>query len=175
MSEEIKNRVTESGLITLDLEQFFPEKDILSFDIRPFLFMDQILRERDFRDRLAVHDWSAYRGKHVAVHCSVEAIIPAWAYMTIAVHLSEYAASIYQGNPSEMLKSLIIASIRSIDTASFHQKRVLVKGCGEKGIDAYAYLEVTTLLMPVVKSIMYGEACSAVPVYKRRLTEGSSV
>ena len=92
--------------------------------------------------------------------------------MTIAVHLSEYAASIYQGNPSEMLKSLIIASIRSIDTGSFHQKRVLVKGCGEKGIDAYAYLEVTTLLMPVVKSIMYGEACSAVPVYKRKVSEG---
>lgn len=172
MSVEIKNRVAERGLITLDLEQFFPETEILSFDIRSFLFMDQILRERDFRDKLAVHDWSVYRGKHVAVFCSVEAIIPAWAYMTIAVHLSEYAASIYQGNPSEMLKSLIIASIRSIDTGSFHQKRVLVKGCGEKGIDAYAYLEVTTLLMPVVKSIMYGEACSAVPVYKRKVSEG---
>lgn len=168
MAEEIKNRVAESGLITLDLEQFLPESDIVEFDLRPFLFMDQILRERDFREKLSVHDWSMYTGKHVAVHCSVEAIVPAWAYMTIAVHLTETALSVYQGTATAMLKHLIITSIREIDIQTYQQKRVLVKGCGERGIDAYAYLEVTLQLLPVVKSIMYGEACSAVPVFKRK-------
>ena len=168
MAEEIKNRVAESGLITIDLEQFLPESEIVEFDIRPFLFMDQILRERDFREKLNVHDWSMYSGKHVAVYCSVEAIIPAWAYMTIAVHLSETSLSIYQGTATAMLKYMIITSIRKMDIQAYHQKRVLVKGCGEKGIDAYAYLEVTLQLLPVVKSIMYGEACSAVPVFKRK-------
>jgi hypothetical protein len=168
MAEEIKNRVAESGLITIDLEQFLPASEIVEFDLRPFLFMDQILRERDFREKLNVHDWSMYSGKHVAVYCSVEAIIPAWAYMTIAVHLSETALSLYQGTATAMLKHLIITSIRKIDAESYQHKRVLVKGCGEKGIDAYAYLEVTLQLLPVVKSIMYGEACSAVPVFKRK-------
>lgn len=169
MSEEIKNRVAESGLITIDLEQFFPTAEIVEFDIRPFLFMDQILREREFREKLAMHDWEKYRGNHVAVHCNVEAIIPAWAYMSIAVQLSGIALSVYQGNPSEMLKDLIIGTIRSLELSCYQDKRVLVKGCGEKGIDAYAYLEITMRLMNVVKTIMYGEACSAVPVYKRKV------
>lgn len=174
MSEELKNRVTESGLITLDLEQFFPESEIVDFDIRPFLFMDQILREREFREKLSVHDWNTYRGKHVAVYCSVDAIIPAWAYMSISVHLFAVAQSVYQGNASEMLKDLIIGSIRKVDASLYKDKRVLVKGCGEKGIDAFAYLEITLRLIDHAKTIMYGEACSAVPVYKRKLSEKMS-
>lgn len=141
MSEEIKNRVAESGLITMDLEQFFPESEIVEFDIRPFLFMDQILREREFREKLSQHNWDMYVGKHVAVYCSVDAIIPSWAYMSIAAHLIAVAKSVYQGNAAEMLKDLIIGSIRKLDGSDYEDKRVLVKGCGEKGIDAYAYLE----------------------------------
>lgn len=168
MPEEIKNRVAESGLITLDLEQFFPKFEIVPFDIRPFLFMDQILREREFREKLLLHDWDVYKEKNVAVYCSVDAIIPAWAYMTIAVHLSAVARSVYQGSTTDMLKDLIIGSIRKLNPGDYQDKRVLVKGCGEKGIDAYAYLEITLILMHAVKNIMYGEACSAVPVYKRK-------
>ena len=168
MSEEIKNRVAESGLITIDLEEFFPSSEIVEFDIRPFLFMDQILREREFREKLSNHDWDQYRAKHVAVYCSVEAIIPAWAYMSVAVHLSALAGSVYQGNRDEMLKNLLVGTIRNLDISSYQDKRVLIKGCGEKGIEAYAYLEVTMKLMNVAKTIMYGEACSAVPVYKRK-------
>ena len=168
MTDEIKNKIAESGLITLDLEQFFPTSEIIEFDIRPFLFMDQILREREFREKLTMHDWEQYRGKHVAVHCSVDAIIPAWAYMSIAVHLSAIAQTVYQGKAADMLKDLIIGSIRTLEPSAYQDKRVLVKGCGEKGIDAYAYLEITMRLMNAVKTIMYGEACSAVPVYKRK-------
>jgi hypothetical protein len=168
MGDEIKNKVAESGLITLDLEAFLPASDIVEFDIRSFLFMDQILREREFRENLALHDWEKYREKHVAVYCSVDAIIPAWAYMSIAVHLSDIARSVYQGSAADMLKDLIIESIRELDPSLYKDKRLLIKGCGAKGIDAYAYLEMTMKLKSVVKTIMYGEACSAVPVYKRK-------
>jgi hypothetical protein len=115
-----------------------------------------------------------YVGKHVAVYCSVDAIIPSWAYMSIAAHLIAVAKSVYQGNAAEMLKDLIIGSIRKLDGSDYEDKRVLVKGCGEKGIDAYAYLEITLRLMDHAKTIMYGEACSAVPVYKRKLSEKTS-
>lgn len=170
MSEEIKNRVAESGLITLDLEQYLPTIEIVPFDIRSFLFMDQILREREFRDKLLVHEWDMYEGKHVAVYCSVDAIIPAWAYMTIAVHLAPVAESVYQGETTEMKKDLVIGSIRKLDPVEFQDKRLLIKGCGDKAIDAYAYLEITLRLINAAKTIMYGEACSAVPVYKRKVS-----
>lgn len=167
MEQPIKNRVAESGIITLDLEQYMPDSDIISFDIRSFLFMDQILKEKDFREALRSHDWGKYKGRHVAVYCSVEAIIPAWAYMCIVVHLSDSSRSIFQGTPDEMLKDLLISSIRAIPVDMYADKRVLIKGCGDLGIAAYAYFEATRVLLPCVKSIMYGEACSAVPVYKR--------
>jgi len=171
MSSEIKNRVTESGLITLDLEQFLPVEEMVELDIRSFLFMERILKEQDFRERLKNYDWEYYRSKHVAVHCSVDAIVPAWAYMSIAVCLHEVAKSVYQGTLADMQKDKLSTHIRSMDGTAYHDKRVLIKGCGDKNIDAAAYLEITSLLMPYVKSIMYGEACSAVPVFKRKAVE----
>lgn len=171
MSTEIKNRVAESGLITIDLEQFLPRGEMVDLDICQFLFMERILKEQDFRDRIKNFDWEQYRFKHVAVYCSVDAIIPAWAYMSIAVCLHDVAKSVYQGTLAEMQRDKLSASIRSMDALSYEQKRVLIKGCGEKSIDASAYLEITLLLLPHVKSIMYGEACSAVPVYKRKAIE----
>lgn len=171
MSLEIKNRVAESGLITIDLEQFLPPEELVDLDIRVFLFMERILKEQDFRERIKDFDWEPYRSKHVAVFCSVDAIIPAWAYMSIAVCLHGIAKSVYQGTLADMQRDKLNTYIRSIDASSYEQKRVLIKGCGEKNIDASAYLEITLLLLPHVKSIMYGEACSAVPVYKRKAIE----
>lgn len=171
MSTEIKNRVAESGLITIDLEQFLPQEEMVELDIRVFLFMERILKEQDFRDRIKNFDWEQYRSKHVAVYCSVDAIIPAWAYMSIAVCLNDVARSIFQGTLPEMQRDKLSTYIRSMDITSYQQKRVLIKGCGDKSVDASAYMEITIMLLPYVKSIMYGEACSAVPVYKRKAIE----
>ncbi len=171
MSLEIKNRVAESGLITLDLEKFLPEEQMVELDIRSFLFMERILKEQDFRERLKNYDWEPYRSKHVAVHCSVDAIVPAWAYMSIAVYLQGIATSVYQGTLGEMQKDKLCTFIRSMKGDDYQDRRVLIKGCGDKNIDAAAYLEITLLLIPYAKSIMYGEACSAVPVFKRKAVE----
>ena len=168
MESTIVNKVAESGLITLDLEKYIPQQEIVSFDLTPFLFRGLILKEKDFRDSMQSEDWSKYSGKAVAVFCSAEAIIPAWAYMLVSVMLSGIANSVYAGTPEELEKSLFLENLKKIDTAEFQDKRVVVKGCGDKQIGVFAYLEITRLLQPVVKTLMYGEPCSTVPVYKKK-------
>ncbi len=168
MESAIVNKVAESGLITLDLEKYIPQQEIVAFDLTPFLFRGLILKEKDFRDSMQSEDWSKYAGKAVAVFCSAEAIIPAWAYMLVSVMLSGIANTVYAGTPEELEKSLFLENLKKIDTAEFQDKRVVVKGCGDKQIGVYAYLEITSLLQPVVKTLMYGEPCSTVPVYKRK-------
>lgn len=163
---ELVNKVAESGLITLDLEVYSPQDEILSFDLTEHLFMGQILKEKDFRASLQSLDWSVFQGKTVALYCSADAIIPLWAYMLVTSYLKPYAKRVLSGTPEEARKQLFIDNIRSLDPTPFSGLRVVVKGCGDIQLGEYAFVEITSLLQPVVKSLMYGEPCSTVPVYK---------
>ena len=166
--ETLRNKVAESGIITLNLEDYFPEEQICSFDIKDFLFMEMLLKEKEYRATLDNHDWNQYANKHVAVFCSTDAIIPMWAYMLIATRLSTVAKSVLEGTKEELFKELFLNNINAIDASAFEDKRVVIKGCGEKEIPAYAYTAITNKLIPKVKSLMYGEPCSTVPVYKKK-------
>lgn len=166
--EEIRNKVAESGLITIDLEKYYPDQQPLLFDLKNFLFMEMLLKEKDFREALEKHDWSIYEGRDVAVYCSTDAIVPMWAYMLVASKLSGTARSIISGTPEEAFKQVFIQNIRQVEAAVYDGKRVVVKGCGDKPIPEYAYAEISIKLLPVVKSLMYGEPCSTVPVHKRK-------
>jgi len=166
--EEIRNKVAESGLITLNLEQYYPDQQPLAFDLKSFLFMEMLLKEKDFRGGLDQHDWTQYSDRDVAVYCSTDAIVPMWAYMLVASKLSGIARSIISGTPEEAFKQVFIQNIRQVDPAVYEGKRVVVKGCGDKPVPEYAYAEISIKLLPVVKSLMYGEPCSTVPVFKRK-------
>jgi hypothetical protein len=168
MSEEIVNKVSQSALTTLDLEQFYPSEPIRIFDLKPFLFMELILKEKDFRAALVATDWSVYRHEIVGVTCSADAVIPVWAYMLVTSYLQPVAKEVFLGDESIVLRELLTRRIQALDPQEFKDKRVVVKGCGEKPIGDFAFLEITKLLRPVAKSIMYGEPCSTVPVYKSK-------
>lgn len=166
--DAIVNKVAESGIITLDLAQYLPAEPVVVFDIKPYLFMEMILKEKDFRASLLSHDWAQYDGKHVAVVCSADAIIPVWAYMLVATYLQPVAKSVFLGTENELKSSYAISNINSLDTSEYLDKRVVIKGCGDTEIPSGAYLAITQRLRPVVKSLMYGEPCSTVPVFKKR-------
>lgn len=172
MSEEkiLVNRVAASGLITLNLESYFPTAEILSFDLKDYLFMGLILKEKDFREALAEHNWSQYQGKVLLVHCTTDAIIPMWAYMLVAAYAAPYAADIFQGNAEAYYQAAFQKAIAAIDPAQYAQQRIVIKGCSDKPVPASAYLEITRRLQPYAKSIMYGEPCSTVPIYKQAKT-----
>ncbi len=165
--ETIVNKVAESGIVTLDLAPYIPaETSLATFDLKPFLFREMILKEKDYRAALQTHDWAQYEGKNVAIFCSVDAIVPVWAYMLTASYLQPVAASIYFGSTDEMIKAMVMQRICSIDTSEYADKRVVIKGCGDTPIPDAAYVMITHHLRPVAKSIMYGEPCSTVPIYK---------
>jgi hypothetical protein len=166
MAEEIINKVSQSALLTLDLEQFLPQEKIRIFDLKPFLFMELILKEKDFRAALLNTDWTNYKDEIVGVHCSADAVIPVWAYMLVASYLQPYAKEVVMGDEAMVLRQVITNRIQSINAEDYKDKRIVVKGCGDKPIGDFAFLEITKMLMPVAKSIMYGEPCSTVPVYK---------
>ena len=166
MQEEIINKVSQSALITLDLETFFPKEQIRIFDLKPFLFMELILKEKDFRAALLGTDWSLYQDEIIGIYCSADAVIPVWAYMLVTSYLQPYAKEVIMGDEMTVLRQLITNRIQSIDPGEYKDKKIVVKGCGEKPIGDFAYLEITKVLRPVAKSIMYGEPCSTVPVYK---------
>jgi len=169
MSDEIINKVAESGLVTIDLEKYLPDKEeVTVFDLKDFLFMGMILKEKDFREALKQQDWEKYRNKSVAITCSADAIIPVWAYMLVTSYLQPVAKETMVGNEKEMYKASIIKNISSMNPTEFEGKRIVLKGCGETPIDDFAYAEATRVLLPVAKSIMYGEPCSTVPVYKKK-------
>ena len=167
MSEPFINKVAESGLITLDLEKWYPRGEAAVFDMKDYLFMGMILKEKDFREALKQMDWSVYEGKNVAVTCSADAVIPVWAYMLVAAYLQPVAKEIVMGDEKELHKALFLKNLSSINLEEYTDKRVVIKGCGETPIADYVYMEITKILRPVVKSIMYGEPCSTVPVYKK--------
>jgi hypothetical protein len=168
MSEPIINKVAESGLITLDMEKWCPKEPTAVFDMKDYLFMGMILKEKEFRESLKNIDWTAYQDKYVAVTCSADAIIPVWAYMLAATYLQPVAKDVVMGDEKELHKTLFLRNLSSIPVDEYTDKRVVIKGCGETPIADYVYMEITKLLRPVAKSIMYGEPCSTVPVYKKK-------
>lgn len=169
MEEDIiVNKVAESGIITIDLEDFYPREEIMGIDIKQWLFMDMLLKEKAFRQSLKENDWTIYQAKSVAIYCSTDAIIPRWAYMLLATYLSPVAADIFIGTPEQMAMHLIENKILELDLNQYQDKRIILKGCGKKDVNAAVYFAMTRRLLPRVQSIMYGEACSSVPVYKRK-------
>lgn len=167
MPDTITNKVAESGLQEINLEEFYPSSPVSIFDLKDYLFMGMILKEKDFREALKQHDFSIYNNSFVAVTCTVDAIIPVWAYMLVASYLQPHALDIVSGDEAFLMKTVFLRNIQKIDAKSFEGKRVVIKGCGDLPVGEFAYLEITKLLRPYVKSIMYGEPCSTVPVYKQ--------
>lgn len=165
--ETIVNKVAESGIITLDLAPYVTGAHVLEFDLKPFLFREMILREKDYRAALQAQDWNVYQGADVALFCSVDAIIPVWAYMLAASYLQPVASSVHFATAEETERAALRARIQAIDREPYTDKRVVIKGCGDTPIPDAAYVAITNHLRPVVKSLMYGEPCSTVPVYKK--------
>jgi uncharacterized protein DUF2480 len=167
MNEAIVNKVSESGLVTIDLEEYYPKEEISVFDMKDHLFMGLILKEKEFREALKNLDLSSYKGKNVALTCTADAIIPMWAYMLAASYLEPVANEVVFGDADLLQKNLLLKNISGINAADYFDKRVVIKGCGELPISEAAYVSITNILRPVVKSIMYGEPCSTVPIYKK--------
>ncbi|MBZ4189186.1 DUF2480 family protein [Niabella beijingensis] len=168
MEPVIRNKVAESGIITLNLESYYPAAPVVLFDIKDFLFMGMILKEKDFRAALKEQDWSAFKNQLVGIVCSADAIIPLWAYMLIVSYLQPVAAFVALGDAASVKNKWLLKSIDAIDAAEFTDARVVIKGCGDIPVSEDAYAQISLKLLPVVKSLMYGEPCSTVPVFKRK-------
>ncbi len=167
MEEVIINKVSASALITLDLEMFYPKEETVIFDLKDHLFMGLILKEKDYRDGLKAIDFAKYKNKNVCITCTADAVIPMWAYMLAATKLEPFATEVLFGDEQFMRNTLFLRNLSKINPEEYADKRVVIKGCGDKAIPETAYVEITRLLRPVVKSIMYGEPCSTVPIYKK--------
>lgn len=168
MEEEIVNKVAKSGLITINLEEMYPEGERVGFDLKDLLWQSLALREKDFRDFLKDHDWSQYHDKYIAVFCSVDAIIPHWAYMLVSSHLTGIARFVYIGGVSEMETAIFKQIIEKINIEEYTDQRLVIKGCSDRPVPQSAYADLVFKLQPVAKSIMFGEPCSTVPVFKRK-------
>ncbi len=168
MEETFVNKVANSGIITLNLEDYFPKGERKLIDIKEVLFMGMVLREKDFREWVKTHDWLAYKDCFVAIYCSADAIVPTWAYMLIASKLSSIAKDVVFGDLSALEAVLWEKALHSINPEQFVGERVVIKGCGDLPVTAAAYSLITLKLTPVVKSIMYGEPCSTVPIFKSK-------
>ena len=167
MNETFVNKVAESGILTLNLEEFYPGEPIVVFDMKDYLFMGLILKEKDFREALKQLDLTHFQDKNVALTCSADAVIPMWAYMLAASALQPVAREIVFGSEEFAVQSLLLKKIASINADEYTDKRIVIKGCGELPVKEAAYIEITRLLRPYAKSIMYGEPCSTVPVFKK--------
>ncbi|MEQ8702677.1 MAG: DUF2480 family protein [Phaeodactylibacter sp.] len=162
------NKVASSGLITLKLETFWPDAELAEMDIKDYLFKELLLKEKDFREAMQAHDWAQYEGKVLLVDCSTDAIIPMWAYMLISAHAAPHAKDVFQGTAEDYYRTYFTQKLSSLDMAPYQDQRVILKGCTDgKAIPPQAYLELTKRLRPVAKSIMFGEPCSTVPIYKQ--------
>jgi hypothetical protein len=168
MAELFNNKVAESGIVTIDLASLLPSSEIIVFDIKPYLFMELILKEKEFRAALLTTDWTIYQDKVVGIVCSADAIIPMWANMLIVSALNPFAKAVYFGNENKVREQQLLESITSLNINEYNDQRVVIKGCGDTPIGESAYIAITQKLRPVVKSIMYGEPCSTVPVYKKK-------
>ncbi len=168
MADEIINKVSNSKLITLDLEELYPEGERVLFDIKDWLFDQIILKEKDFRASVKSHDWSRYKNTYVALTCSVDAIIPSWAYLLLSSELAPYSKKIVVGNLELLETSLFQNIIQNLSIDSFKEKSIIIKGCAQKPIPPSAFSMLIHKLQPIAKSIMYGEACSTVPLFKKK-------
>lgn len=166
MEQEIINRVATSPLKSIDLEEYLDENASVGFDLANTLYQGLILREKDFREYLKTHDWSQYAGMNVYIHCSADAIVPIWAYMLVVTKLSE-ASLVVMGTTEDLEKARVDRAVRHLLKEDWTDAKVVIKGCGNIENKEYAYTEITKALLPLVSSLMYGEPCSTVPVYKR--------
>ena len=169
MEKTLVNRVEQSGLITLDLASFSSKASIELFDLKDFLVKGLMLMEKPFREQLKDHDWENYESKIVGIHCSNDALIPMWAYMLVSSYLEPVAKQIIFGDQAHVESTLIQDAIKKIDPENYRDARVVIKGCGDGSIHPEAFVEITKKLKPVVASLMYGEPCSTVPVYKKQV------
>ncbi len=169
MENEIINKVAESGIITINLEDFFPKQDVVVFDIKPWLFRELILKEKEFREALKNAEWFAYKEKIVGITNTADAIIPMWAYMLVASYLQPLAKEVLFGDEKFVQQTILVRNIENMPVADYYDKRIVIKGCGDITVPEAAYIAITNKLRPVVKSLMYGEPCSTVPVYKKPL------
>lgn len=167
MEEEIVNRVAASGLVSLDLKDWYPQGPRLGYDLAQNLFQGLILREKDFRQFLTEHDWSQYAGANVHIWCSADAIIPQWAYMLLATRLQGVAAYYCFGTLEQLEQALWQQVLAGIDASQYRGQRVIIKGCSDVYLPNFVWTEVSRKLLPEVQSLMYGEPCSNVPVYKK--------
>lgn len=168
MAGEIVNRVAQSQLITIDLEQFYPKGKRAILDIAQWLDNGMVLREKEFRAQLKAHDWSVYQDQFIALHCSTEAILPAWASLLVTTYLQPYARKVVLGNLKDLEVQLFAEEIQLLDLSPYKDQPVIIKGCSEKTVPQDAYVQLIAKLQPVVKSLFYGEACSSVPLYKKK-------
>jgi hypothetical protein len=167
MEQPIVNRVASSSLISLDLAEFIPQGERAVFDLKDYLFQGMILREKDFRLAIKEFDWSVFLGKSVAIYCSTDAIIPTWAYMLVATKVNAIAALSVKGSPEELEKKLFLQELEKKDWSTFDGAKVIIKGCSDLVDPDFSFFEATQRLIPWVSSLMYGEPCSTVPVFKK--------
>lgn len=168
MAEEIINRVANSKLVVVDLEDYYPNGQRTLLDIKDWLYEGLVLRERDFRDYVNEHDWSQYKDHYVAMTCTSDAIVPAWAFMLLTMHLQPFAKQIVIGSLEQLETSIFQDIIQNMDVSEFADKPLIIKGCSNKPVPANAYILLSQKLKPIATSIMYGEACSSVPLFKRK-------
>lgn len=168
IQENIVNKVAQSGLLTVDLANYAPTAEIIEYDIKDNLFHGLILKEKDFRDFVKNHDFSIYQDKVVAITCSTDAIVPTWAYMILSNKMAPYAQHVAFATKDEVYRDLFLQRLHELDYSTFQDQRVVIKGCGDIPIPESAFVLFTSKLTPIVRSIMYGEPCSTVPVFKRK-------
>ena len=168
MSDEIVNRVANSGLVNFDLEAYYPKGQRQLIDLKDWLFEGLILKEKDFRQAVEDYDWAQHQNHYIAIDCSADVIVPVWSYMLISNAISPYAKKVVKGNLKNLETLIFLELINNLDINPFKNQRVIVKGCSNLPVPESAYVAITNKLRPVVKSIMYGEACSSVPIYKKK-------
>ncbi|MBK8291814.1 MAG: DUF2480 family protein [Flammeovirgaceae bacterium] len=168
MEKEIVNRVSSSQLITFDLEELYTPGERVLFDLKGLLFQELVLREKDFRDYIKSHDWVQYKNKFVAITCSADAIVPTWAFMLVSVSLQPYAQYIIFGTLKELEQTLFQMELNKVDWNKYNNAKVVIKGCSKVDVPLTAYVEATSHLRSIASSIMFGEPCSTVPIFKKK-------
>ena len=168
MQEDIINRVANSKLITVNLEDYYPNGERVLFDIKDWLFEGFVLREKDFRNQVSEFNWSQYQDSYVALTCSSDAIIPGWAYMLLSIQLEPFVKKVIIGTLEGLETSIYQDVLHTLDVSKFKDKSIIIKGCSKKPVPSNAYIMLATKLKPIAKSIMYGEACSSVPLFKKK-------
>lgn len=168
MQEEIVNRVANSKLVVIDLEDYYPKGNRVVVDIKDWLYEGLVLREKEFREKVEEHNWLQYQDAYVALTCSTDAIVPSWAYMLMTISLEPFAKQIVIGDLQQLETSLYQTIIENLDVGQFMDKSLIIKGCSHKPVPTNAYILLSKKLKPIARSIMYGEACSAVPLFKKK-------